>query len=51
MQLYHSRYLNNANRFYWRLMVLCYANLPFCELAKVLTKIRLELARVVPCTP
>ena len=44
MQLYCSRYLNNAYR-------LCYANPPFSELAKVLTKIALQGARVVLCTP
>ena len=26
MRLYCSRYLNNAYRFYWRSMELCYAN-------------------------
>ena len=51
MQLYCSRYLNNAYRFYWRSLGLCYANPPFSLLAKVLTKIALERARVVPCTP
>ena len=34
MQLYCSRYLNNACRFYWRLMRLCYPNPPFSQLAK-----------------
>ena len=51
MQLYCSRYLNNAYRFYWRLMRLCYPNPPFSQLAKVLTKIALKGARVVLCTP
>ena len=51
MQLYCSRYLNNAYRFYWRSMGLCYANPPFSQLAKVLTKIALIGARVVLCTP
>ena len=51
MQLYCSRYLNNAYRFYWRLMGLCYANPPFSELSKVLSKITLKEARVVLCTP
>ena len=51
MQLYCSRYLNNAYRFYWRSMGFCYDNPPFCQLAKVLTKIALEGARVVLCTP
>ena len=32
-------------------MGLCYANLPFSRLSKVLTKIALEGARVVLCTP
>ena len=39
MQLYCSQYLNNADRFYKRLMGLCYANSPFSQLAKVLTKL------------
>ena len=47
MQLYYSRYLNNAYRFCWRSMRLCYPNLPFSQLAKVLTKIALKGARVV----
>ena len=51
MQLYCSRYLNNAYHFYWKSMGLCYANPPFSQLAKVLTKIVLEGARVVLCTP
>ena len=51
MQLYCSRYLNNAYHFYWRSMGLCYANPPFSHLAKVLIKITLEGARVVLCTP
>ena len=51
MQLYCSRYLNKAYRFYWKWMGLCYANPPFSQLAKVLTKVTLEGARVVPCTP
>ena len=51
MQLYCSRYLNNAYRFYWRSMGLCYASPPFSQLSKVLTKIALEGARVVLCTP
>ena len=32
-------------------MGLCYANLPFSQLAKVITKIALKIARVVLCTP
>ena len=51
MQLYCSRNLNNAYRFYWKSMGLCYANPPFSQLAKVITKIALEGARVVLCTP
>ena len=51
MQLYCSRNLNNACRFYWKSMGLCYANPPFSQLAKVITKIALEGARVVLCTP
>ena len=50
MQLYFSPYLNNTYRFFWRSMELCYANLPFSQLAKVLTKITLEGARVIMCT-
>ena len=49
--LYCSRYLNNAYRFYWRSMRLCYPNPPFSQPAKVLTKIALKGARVVLCTP
>ena len=51
MQLYCSRYLNNACRFYWRWMGFCYANPPFSELAEVLTRIALEGARVILCSP
>ena len=51
MQLYCSRYLNNAHRFYCRSMGLCYATPSFSQLSKVLTKIALEGARVIPCTP
>ena len=51
MQLYCSRNLNNAYCFYWKLMALCYANPPFSQLAKVITEIALEGARVVLCTP
>ena len=47
MQLYCSRYLNNAYRFYWRSMGLCYANPRFSPLAKVLTKIALAGVRVI----
>ena len=51
MQLYCSRYPNNAYRFYCKSMGLCYANPRFSQLAKVLTKIALEGAGVVLCTP
>ena len=51
MQLYCSRYLNNAYRFYSESMGVCYANHPFPQLAKVLTKIALEGARKILCTP
>ena len=51
MQLYCSRYLHNAYRFFWKTMGLCYANPRFSQLAKVLTKIALEGARAVLCTP
>ena len=50
MQLCCSRYLNNAYRFSSKSMGLCYANPPFSQLAKVLTRITLEGARVVLCT-
>ena len=51
MQLCCSRYLNTAYRCYWRLMGLCYASHPFSQLAKVLTRIALEEARLILCTP
>ena len=50
-QLFCSRYLNEGYRVYWRSMGLCYANPPFSEPAKVLTKIALEGRRVVVCSP
>ena len=50
MQLYCSWYLSNAYPFYWRSMGLCYANPQFSQLAKVLTKMALEEARV-SCVP
>ena len=37
MQLYCSKHLNNAFRFFWKAMGLAYANPPFSLLAKVLT--------------
>ena len=51
MQLYCSKQLNNAFRFFWEAMGLAYANPPFSLLAKVLTKIACEGGRVVMCTP
>ena len=51
MQLYCSQYLRNAYYFYRKSMGLCFANLAFSQLAKVLTKIVLEGARVVLCSP
>ena len=51
MQLYCSRNLNNAYRFYWKSTGLCCANPTFSQLAKVITEIALEGARVVLCTP
>ena len=44
MQLYCSKHLNNAYRFYWKMMGMCYANPPFSQLSKVLTKIAFEAA-------
>ena len=43
MQLYCSKQLNNAFRFFWKAMGLAYANPPFSLLAKVLTKIAYEM--------
>ena len=51
MQLYCSKHLNNAFRFFWKAMGLAYANPPFSLLAKVLTKIAYEGRRVIMCTP
>ena len=51
MQLYCSKHLNIAFRFFWKAMGLAYANPPFPLLAKVLTKIAYEGGRVVMCTP
>ena len=50
MQLYCSKHLNNAFRFFWKAMGLAYANPPFSLLAKVLTEIAYEEGRVVMCT-
>ena len=51
MQLSCSQYLENTYRLHWKSMGLCCAIPPFFQLAKVLTKIALEGARVVLCTP
>ena len=51
MQLHCSQYLNNTYRFYWRSMRSCHANPPFTQLTKVLTKVALEGARAILCTP
>ena len=51
MQLYCSKHLNNAFRFFWKAMGLAYANPSFSLLAKALTKIAHEGGRVVMCTP
>ena len=51
MQLYCSKQLNNAFRFFWKAMGLAYANPPFSLLVKVRTKIAYEGGRVVMCTP
>ena len=51
MQLHCSQYLNNAYRFYCRSMGLCNVHPAFSQLAKVLTKVALEGARVILCTP
>ena len=50
MQLYCSKQLNIAFRFFWKAMGLAYANPPFSLLVKVLTKIAYEGGRVVMCT-
>ena len=51
MQLYCSKRLNNAFRFFWKAMCLAYANPPFSVLGEVLTKIAYEGGMVVMCTP
>ena len=51
MQLFCSKHLDNAFRFFWKAMGLAYANPPFSLLAKVLTKIAYQGGRVVLCTP
>ena len=50
MQLYCSKHLNNALRFFWEAMGLAYANPPFSLLTKVLTNIAYGGGRVVMCT-
>ena len=50
MQLYCSKHLNNAFRFFWKAMGLAYASPPLSLLAKVLTKIAYEGGGVVMCT-
>ena len=51
MQLYCSKHLNNAFRFFWKAIGLAYANPPCSLLAKVLTKIAYEGGKLVMCTP
>ena len=51
MQLYCSKHMNKAFRFFWKAMGLAYANPPISLLAKVLTKIAYEGGRVDICTP
>ena len=51
MQLYCSKYMNNAFHFSWKAMGLAYANPPFSLLAKVVTKFAYDVGRVVMCTP
>ena len=51
MQLYCSKHLNNAFRFFWKAMGLAYANPLFSLLGMVLTEIAYEGGRVVMCTP
>ena len=48
---YRSKKPKNAYRFFWKYMGLSYENSPFSELAKLLTKIAFEGARVLLCTP
>ena len=50
MQLYCSKHLNNAFRFFWKAIGLAYANPPFSLLAKDLTKVAYEGGRVVMFT-
>ena len=50
MQLYCSKHLNNALRFFWKAMGLAHANPPSSLLAKVLTKIAYEGGRVIMWT-
>ena len=50
MQLYCSKHMNNAFRFFLKAMGLAYANPPFSLRAKVLTKMAYEGGRLVLCT-
>ena len=51
MQLFCSKQLNKAFRFFWTAMGLAYANPPFSLLAKVLAEIGYQGGKVVLCTP
>ena len=51
MQLYCSKDMNNAFRFFWNAMGLAYANPPSSPLAKVRIKIAYEVGTVVLCNP
>ena len=50
MQLFRSKHLNNAFRFFWKAMGLTYANPPLSLLAKVLTETGYDGGRLVLCT-
>ena len=50
-ELYCSKHLNNAFRYFRKAMGLAYTNPPFSLLAKVLTEIAYAGGRVVMCTP
>ena len=51
MQLYCSKQLSNAFRFFWKAMGLAYAIPPFSLLANLLTETAYEGGRVVMCSP
>ena len=51
MQLFCSKHLNNAFRFFSKAMGLAYANLPCPLLAKLLMNLPYKGGRVVLCTP